>query len=120
MYNSYRIRRYDVSLISLKIEWSLQWSLLLEWISSEPDEIPLDEKWIFTLLELESSEIHSSTSEISSLHGRSELFTLFFFRRYNHSHKAESRIARVRFSNILAYVNGVSKFELTCFHCDIN
>ena len=62
-------------------EWP-QWSLLLEWISSEPDEIPLVEKWIFTLLELESSEIHSSTSEISSLHGWSELFTRFFFREY--------------------------------------
>ena len=48
-------------------------------ISSEPDEIPLVEKWIFTLLELELSEIHSSTSELSSLYGRSELFIRFFF-----------------------------------------
>ena len=71
---------------SLHGEWP-QWSLLLELISSEPDEIPLVEKWIFTLLELESSEIHSSTSEISSLHGRSALFTrffnIFFYREYH-------------------------------------
>ena len=32
---------------------------------------------------IESSEIHSSTSEISSLHGWSELFTRFFFREYS-------------------------------------
>ena len=38
-------------------------------------------RWVvnFTLLELESSEIHSSTSEISSLHRWSELFTRSFF-----------------------------------------
>ena len=68
-------------------EWR-QWSLLLEWISSEPNEISLVEKWIFTLLELESSEIHSSTSEISSLHKWSELFTRFFFWRI-HLHVCE-------------------------------
>ena len=59
----------------------------MEWISlyfwSEyrvnRNEIPLVEKWIYTLLELESSEIHSSMSEISSLHGWSELFTRFFY-----------------------------------------
>ena len=33
---------------------------------------------MFTLLDLESSEIHSSTSEIVSLHRWSELFTRFF------------------------------------------
>ena len=69
-----------LSLRLLHGEWR-QWLLLLEWISSEPDESPLVEKWIFTLLELESSEIHSSTSEISSLHWRSELCTRFFFYR---------------------------------------
>ena len=53
--------------VTLPGEWP-QWSLRLELISSEPDDIPLVEKWVFTLLELESSEIHSSTSEISSLH----------------------------------------------------
>ena len=54
-------------------------SVITSFGSSEPAEIPLVEKWIFTLLELESSEIHSSTDEISTLHGRSELFTRFFF-----------------------------------------
>ena len=60
-----------LSLRSLPWEWH-HWLLLLEWISSEPDEIPLVQKLIFTLLELESSEIHSS------LHGWSELFTQIF------------------------------------------
>ena len=36
-------------------------------------------KTISTLLELESSEILSSTNEISSLHRWSELFTRFYF-----------------------------------------
>ena len=45
------------TLFSLFGEWR-QWSLLLEWKLSEPDEIPHIEYWIFTLLELESSEIH--------------------------------------------------------------
>ena len=52
-------------------------------MSSDPDEIPLVEKCICTLLELESSEIHSSTSEISSIHGWSELFTRFFRECFN-------------------------------------
>ena len=39
-------------------------------------------RWVvnFTLMELESSEIYSSTNEMSSLHRWSELFTRFFFR----------------------------------------
>ena len=41
------------TLFSLFGEWR-QWSLLLEWKLSEPDEIPHIEYWIFTLLELES------------------------------------------------------------------
>ena len=49
---------------------------LLEWISSKPDEIPLSSEFS-SILELESSEIHSSTSEFSSLHGWSELFVRF-------------------------------------------
>ena len=36
----------------------------------------------FTLLKLESSEIYSSTNEISSLHRWSELFTRFFLIEY--------------------------------------
>ena len=52
----------------------------MEWIFTEPDEIPLAEKWIFTLLELESSEIHSSTSEFSSLHGVNYSLDMIFFR----------------------------------------
>ena len=64
---------------SLPGEWR-QWSILLEWISSEPDEIALVEKGIFTLLELESSKIHSSTSETSSLHGYGVNYSLDFFK----------------------------------------
>ena len=39
-------------------------------------------RWVgnfHSILELESSEIHSSTNEVSSLHRWSELFTRFFF-----------------------------------------
>ena len=49
----------------------------MHFLSSEPDEISLAEYFsdvhFFFLLELESSEIHSSTNEISSL------FTVDFF-----------------------------------------
>ena len=55
-------------------EWR-QWLLLLEWIS-------LSSEFSLYILELELSEIHS-TSEIYSLHGWSELFTRFFFKESN-------------------------------------
>ena len=67
-----------------------------EWISSEPDEITLVEWWIFTLLELESSEIHS-TNELSSLHRWSELFTRFFKESNRpHIYAAPLKISYVR------------------------
>ena len=48
-------------------------------------------------MELESSEIHSSTSEISSLHRWGELFTrFFFFREYNFTPQALYRQMRAR------------------------